>query len=145
MFLPLFHSGCDGKNYSNACGAWSMGVSVSSMGECGEDGGVEFVETSSTSVPLLGSSYCTYSPSTTCYPSGWPSCCGVDSGASCLEEQPPCDYCEVGPAANASLGCGTPGQFCQLEMGVCNNEADIHPGVCVETPIMCTMDMNPAW
>ena len=115
MFLPLFHSGCDGKNYSNACGAWSMGVSVSSMGECGEDGGVEFVETSSTSVPLLGSSYCTYSPNTTCYPSGWPSCCGVDSGASCPEEQPPCDYCEVGPAANASLGCGTPGQFCQLE------------------------------
>jgi len=92
-----------------------------------------------------GGNYCTFSPNAICYPSGWPSCCGVDLGASCPEEQPPCDYCEVGPAANASLGCGTPGQFCQLEMGVCNNEADIHPGVCVETPIMCTMDMNPAW
>jgi hypothetical protein len=109
------------------------------------EGGVEFVETSSTSVPLLGSSYCTYSPNTTCYPSGLPSCCGVDSGVSCPEEQPPCDYCEVGPAADATLGCGTPGQFCQLEMGVCNNKAGIHPGVCIETPDMCTMDMNPAW
>jgi hypothetical protein len=102
---PLsFHSGCDGRNYSNPCVAWSIGVSVSRMGECGvipEEGGVVVAETS--------------------------------------------DYCEVGPAANASLGCGTPGQFCQLEMGVCNNEADIHPGVCVETPTMCTFDMNPAW
>jgi hypothetical protein len=30
-------------------------------------------------------------------------------------------------------------------MGVCKNKSGIHPGVCVETPDMCTMDMNPAW
>ena len=90
MFLPFFHSGCDGNYYPNPCGAWSMGVSVSSMGECDEDVGVESVETTSTSAPLLGSSYCTYSPNTTCYPSsGWPTCCGVDSGASCPEDRPP--------------------------------------------------------
>ncbi len=47
---PLsFHSGCDGKDYSNPCGAWSMGVSVSHMGECRvfpEEGGVVVAETS---------------------------------------------------------------------------------------------------
>ena len=113
MSLPFIHSGCDGNDYSNPCDAYSQGVSVSRMGECDvnpEEGGVEFVETTSTSVPVAGGT-----------------------------------YCEVGPAADASLGCETPGQFCQLEMGVCNNETGIHPGVCVETPDMCTMDMNPAW
>ena len=95
---------------------------------------------------LVGGSYCTFSPNATCYyPSGWPSCCSVDSGASCPEEQPPCDYCEVGPSADPSLSCDTEGKFCQLETGVCNNKAAIHPGVCVEKPQMCTMDMNPVW
>ncbi|MEZ5331889.1 MAG: Kazal-type serine protease inhibitor family protein [Thermoanaerobaculia bacterium] len=28
--------GCDGKTYSNACGAWSAGTSVASRGECEE-------------------------------------------------------------------------------------------------------------
>ena len=94
-----------------------------------------------------GGNYCTFSPNTTCYSSGWPSCCGVDSNASASspKEQPPCNYCEVGPASDASLGCGTPGQSCQLEIGVCKNEDSIHPGVCVETPDMCIMDMNPVW
>jgi hypothetical protein len=53
--------------------------------------------------------------------------------------------CKVGPAADPSLVCGTPGQFCRLEVGVCNTEPAIRPGVCVETPDMCTMDMNPVW
>ena len=199
--LYLSHSGCDGKNYSNPCDAHSQGVSISYMGECTEEGdGVAVEDTSSTptssltSVPipgssyctygpdtacyesgwpsccddastcpeerpsceigtvattsstpvLLGTSYCTYSPDTACYLSGWPSCCGEGS-ASCPDEQPPCDYCEVGPSADPSLDCGTAGQFCQLDTGVCNNKAGIHPGSCVETPDMCTMDWNPAW
>ena len=109
MFLPLFHSGCDGKNYSNACGAWSMGVSVSSMGECGvipEEVGVVFAETTSTSVSVSGGSYCTYGPNTTCYESGWPSCCGSDN-ATCPEEQPPCevtDFDEILDSVEGTAG-----------------------------------------
>ena len=93
----------------------------------------------------VGTSYCTYSQNTTCYLSGWPTCCGVDSGASCPDDQPPCDYCEVGPSADPSLDCGTAGQFCQLDTGVCNSKNGIHPGSCVEIPFICTYDMNPAW
>jgi hypothetical protein len=109
---PLsFHSGCDGKNYSNPCGAWSMGVSVSSMGECGvipEEVGVVFAETTSTSVSVSGGSYCTYGPNTTCYESGWPSCCAEE--ATCPEEEPSCEiedvpllgssYCTYSPDMN---------------------------------------------
>jgi hypothetical protein len=90
-----------------------MGLCISRMGECGmnpKEGGVKFVETMSTSIPVAGGT-----------------------------------YCEVGLAADASLGCGTPGQFCQLEMRVCNNKDGIHPGIYIETLKMCTMDMNPVW
>ena len=66
------------------------------MGECGaisEEGVVELAETTWASVPLVGSSYCTYSPDTTCYQSGWPSCCEEDSDSAdaCPEERPPCE------------------------------------------------------
>jgi hypothetical protein len=94
----------------------------------------------------VGGDYCTYSPNVTCYyPAGWPLCCSTQPGASCPEEQPPCDYCEVGPSADPSLSCAIEGKFCQLETGVCNNKAAIQPGVCAEKPQMCTMDMNPVW
>eukprot|EP01082_Thalassiosira_pseudonana_P008531 g7480.t1 g7480 contig24:721706-722609(-) len=54
-----------------------------------------------------GSSYCTWSPDTSCYKSGWPSCCSQNNGASCPSTQPQCDnrvvgrdYCTYSPQYN---------------------------------------------
>jgi len=107
IMSPLsFHSGCDGRNYSNPCEAWSMGVSVSRMGECSvipEEGGVIFAEPTPTSVPLLGSSYCTYGPNMTCYEDGWPSCCRSDN-ATCPDDQPPCEVTDGDKTLNSAEG-----------------------------------------
>ena len=53
--------------------------------------------------------------------------------------------CQVGSAANPDLDCMNEGEFCQLDMGVCNNKSGIHYGVCVEIPQMCTEEYNPVW
>ena len=134
MSLPLFHSGCDGKNYSNACDAYSQGVSVSRTGECGaipEEGGVVIAVTTSTPAPVAvpGGSYCTYSPNMTCYESGWPSCCAEE--ASCPEEKPACEiplvgssYCTYGPNTTCYEDgwpscCGSDNTTCPEEQPPC--------------------------
>jgi hypothetical protein len=38
-----------------------------------------------------GSNYCTYSPDTSCYLSGWPACCSQSSGVNCPKTKPICD------------------------------------------------------
>jgi len=40
--------------------------------------------------PLMGSNYCTWSPNTSCFENGWPSCCGNET-VSCPESQPECE------------------------------------------------------
>lgn len=46
------------------------------------------------------------------------------------------EQCETGPNADPDNGCET-WEFCQLEMGVCNNKLGIHNGVCNILPEVC--------
>ena len=39
----------------------------------------------------LGESYCTWSPNTDCYVTGWPHCCSDNEGEDCPEKQPECE------------------------------------------------------
>merc|ERR1719162_419865 len=72
--------------------------------------------------PLLGSSYCTYSPDKECYSSGWPECCGADE-ESCPDARPGCDtgaYCVFAPDPTCYDG-GWP-ECCQDETKGCPDE-----------------------
>jgi len=90
--------GCDGKDYSNPCGA-SLATTIASRGECPPaakpdkpppvDGDVGVAA-------MPGSSYCTYAPDVACYPGrGWPACCGTD--AVCPPEPPACEGAAPAP------------------------------------------------
>lgn len=46
---------------------------------------------------MFGTSYCTWSPDTSCYVTGRPKCCGTDEGKDCPPEQPPCEIEAVDP------------------------------------------------
>merc|ERR1719254_353184 len=76
--------GCDGTTYSNPCVARTAPATIASKGACEADGDV--------GVGMVGTSYCTWSPDTECFPSnnGWPACCGDDS-QDCPEERPACE------------------------------------------------------
>ncbi|KAL7525036.1 hypothetical protein ACHAWF_001181 [Thalassiosira exigua] len=58
---------------------------------------VSLTEFDGATVDILGSDYCTYSPDTDCYTSGWPDCC---QKSDCPEERPPCDV----PGVTGILG-----------------------------------------
>ena len=53
--------------------------------------------------------------------------------------------CQIGPSADSAMDCQIEGEFCQLDMGVCNNKSGIHDGVCMAVPQACTADYNPVW
>jgi len=63
---------------------------------------VETANTTSTVMPLMGKSYCTYAPDEECYESGWPACCREET--SCPEERP---ECEVDATATGSTVAAT--------------------------------------
>mmetsp|Transcript_29629 Transcript_29629/g.54292 ORF Transcript_29629/g.54292 Transcript_29629/m.54292 type:complete len:713 (-) Transcript_29629:359-2497(-) len=52
--------------------------------------------------------------------------------------------CQVGPNADSSmaLACEA-GEFCQLDIGVCNDESGVHEGTCAQTPFLCTLEYDP--
>ena len=52
--------------------------------------------------------------------------------------------CEVGPEADKDMSC-LDGEFCQLDMGVCNSKMGFHTGVCAPIPTVCTMIYLPVW
>ena len=53
--------------------------------------------------------------------------------------------CQVGPSADPAMNCTIEGEFCQLELGLCNNKSGIYDGVCAEIPQVCTEEYNPVW
>lgn len=53
--------------------------------------------------------------------------------------------CEVGPSADPAMSCTVEGEFCQLDMGVCNNKSAIQYGVCAMIPQACTLEYDPVW
>lgn len=53
--------------------------------------------------------------------------------------------CQVGPSADPTTDCSIDGEFCQLDIGVCNNKSGIHDGVCVTVPQACTLEYDPVW
>jgi hypothetical protein len=60
----------------------------------------------------VGGDYCTWAPDLECYPlsDGRPECCGVDEGAACPDQRPPCD--EAGsdsPSSTPSMVPTSPG------------------------------------
>ena len=53
--------------------------------------------------------------------------------------------CQIGEAADPATACTAVGEFCQLEIGVCNNKSGIHDGACATVPQVCTEEYNPVW
>ena len=108
-------------DYSNACAAYGQGVSVSRMGECITSTST----TTSVATEASGSGSTTATVATTVAASG--------------------TECQIGPSADSAMDCQIEGEFCQLDMGVCNNKSGIHDGVCMAVPQACTADYNPVW
>lgn len=52
------------------------------------------------------------------------------------------DPCEIGPSANATKSCGT-GEFCELDVGVCNTKVAVFEGTCTAIPQACTLNYVP--
>ena len=123
----LLFSGCDEVDYSSECLAHTAGVSVSRTGKC--DGTEEFTETSSTIAVETLPEDVTETTSTV----------AVDTLPDGITFA-----CEVGPSANPNMSC-LDGEFCQLDVGTCNNKMGVHVGVCASIPTVCTKEFNPVW
>ena len=52
--------------------------------------------------------------------------------------------CQLGSFADPTMTCAS-GEFCQLDLGVCNDASGIHNGTCVAIPTYCTEEYNPVW
>jgi hypothetical protein len=52
--------------------------------------------------------------------------------------------CQLGSFADPTMTCAL-GEFCQLDMSVCNDLSGIHNGTCVAIPNFCTEEYNPVW
>ena len=48
-----------------------------------------------------GSSYCTFTPDTTCYAKGWPPCCFQNAGVNCPKVKPPCRIDSIPPLGSS--------------------------------------------
>ncbi len=52
--------------------------------------------------------------------------------------------CQLGSFVDPTMTCES-GEFCQLDMSVCNDESDVHNGTCASIPQWCTEEYNPVW
>ncbi|KAL7448688.1 hypothetical protein ACHAWC_000834, partial [Mediolabrus comicus] len=59
----------------------------------------------------VGTGYCTFSPNTDCWKSGWPKCC-KGGQSNCPKQQPACD---ITPQKVGSYCTGSPNWSCYLE------------------------------
>ncbi|KAL3769180.1 hypothetical protein ACHAW5_000650 [Stephanodiscus triporus] len=50
--------------------------------------------------------------------------------------------CQLGSFADPAMTCAL-GEFCQLDMSVCNDVSGIHNGTCTAIPQFCTQEYNP--
>ena len=51
--------------------------------------------------------------------------------------------CETGPMANSDNDCASTSEFCQLDIGACNNKSGIHYGYCLVVPEVCNTMYDP--
>ena len=51
--------------------------------------------------------------------------------------------CETGPMATSDNNCASTSEFCQLDIGVCNNKSGIQNGYCLVTPEVCNTMYDP--
>jgi hypothetical protein len=52
--------------------------------------------------------------------------------------------CEVGMNADVTKSCSD-GEYCFLDVGVCNTKMTVYEGNCVTIPTICTLEYNSVW
>jgi Kazal-type serine protease inhibitor domain len=146
--------GCDGRTYSNDCGAAAEGASVASHGACGT-GGTGFMGTGGTagSSGTAGSAGTTGTECTDSNGCVQPPCVCLDSdGDNQCDNQCPVFACVSGQCVNVApsptvcgglLGTGcAPGEFCKFLPEARCGAADA-TGECTPQPELCTDQYDP--
>jgi hypothetical protein len=149
---------CDGVTYANACKAFSTGVGIASVGECGADqqacgGAAGTCPTGEVCLRPLGE--CAADAEGICHPTPV-ACQGVINpvcGCDGVTYDNACVAAGAGATVDHEGECGEPegcdgltgvtcpeGQFCKHADGAC--EADVE-GVCTEKPLTCEPVDNP--
>lgn len=149
----VVNDGCElGQCWDNISCGWVSSCDV--VGKCGEyDGSCEKEKETVPQREPVGYSYCTFSPDTDCYITGWPACCS-DSSIECPEEySPECEinlidedsYCTAS-GTSADYSCykyGRP-ECCEIDATGCPEqkpECDVPPSVGDSS--YCTYGPNP--
>jgi len=95
-----------------------------------------------TTLPVLGSSYCTYAPDTSCYLTGWPACCS-EGASTCPDQQPACEVSSTTiPSSPVTATIILGSDYCTYGPDY-NCYSDGWPSCCIEDETTCPEEQPP--